>query len=130
VFVNSLSDRFHENLSSEAIRRVCRVMADVPWHTYQVLTKRSGRMRDLLCGELRELAGWPRVWWGVSVENRRHGYPRIEHLRQVPAALRFLSIEPLLEALARSTSPVSIGSSWAAKAGQARGRCGRSGCCR
>jgi protein gp37 len=69
------------------------------WHTYQVLTKRSGRMRDLLRGRLRPFAELPHVWWGVSAENRRHGLPRVEHLRQAPARVRFLSAEPLLEDL-------------------------------
>ena len=55
------------------------------WHTYQVLTKRSERMRDLLRTELRDAADEPHIWWGVSVENRRHGLPRIEHLRAAPA---------------------------------------------
>jgi protein gp37 len=100
VFVNSMSDLFHENLPVADIRRVCEVMADVPRHTYQVLTKRAERMADLLTGELREFASLPQIWWGVSVENRRHGLPRIDHLRRVPAAgVRFLSVEPYLEDL-------------------------------
>ena len=69
------------------------------WHTYQVLTKRSERLRDLLLTKLRDVADEPHIWWGVSVENRRHGLPRIEHLRESPARMRFLSIEPLLEDL-------------------------------
>ena len=69
------------------------------WHTYQVLTKRSERMRDLLQTRLRDAADEPHIWWGVSVENRRHGLPRIEHLRESPARVRFLSVEPLLEDL-------------------------------
>lgn len=74
-------------------------MRDVPRHIYQVLTKRASRMRELLTGSLREFADLPHVWWGVSVENRRHGLPRIDELRAVPGANRFLSIEPLLEDL-------------------------------
>ena len=69
------------------------------WHTYQVLTKRSERLRDLLQTKLRDAADEPHIWWGVSVENRRHGLPRIDHLRAAPAAVRFLSVEPLLEDL-------------------------------
>ncbi len=100
VFVNSMSDLFHENLPAADIRRVCEVMAEVRRHTYQVLTKRAERMADLLNGELRQFAGLPHVWWGVSVENRRHGLPRVGQLRRVPAAgVRFLSCEPLLEDL-------------------------------
>ncbi len=99
VFVNSMSDLFHENLPTEDIRRVCVVMAEVSRHTYQVLTKRADRMCELLCGPLREFADLPHIWWGVSVDNRRHGLPRINELRRVPDAIRFLSIEPLLEDL-------------------------------
>src|SRR5262249_54370173 len=73
VFVNSMSDLFHENRAVADIRRVCEVMAEVPRHTYQVLTKRAERMADLLSGEVRAFASLPQVWWGVSVENRRHG---------------------------------------------------------
>jgi protein gp37 len=100
VFVNSMSDLFHEQLAVDDIRQVCEVMATVRRHTYQVLTKRAERMADLLNGELREFAGLPNVLWGVSVENVKHGLPRIDHLRRVPAGgLRFLSCEPLLEDL-------------------------------
>jgi protein gp37 len=99
VFVNSMSDLFHETLPVETIRLVCEVMRDVPRHIYQVLTKRADRMRELLSGPLREFAELPNIWWGVSVENRRHGLPRIEELRRTPAAVRFLSVEPLLEDL-------------------------------
>jgi protein gp37 len=99
IFVNSMSDLFHENLSAEDIRKVCAVMAQANHHTYQVLTKRPERMRELLSGSLREFAERPHVWWGTSVDNRRHGLPRIEHLRRTPAEVRFLSVEPLLEEL-------------------------------
>ena len=99
VFVNSMSDLFHEEVPDEYIETVVRVMQEANWHTYQVLTKRSERMRDLLRTKLRFAAKLPHIWWGVSVENRKHGLPRIEHLRAAPAMLRFLSIEPLLEDL-------------------------------
>jgi len=69
------------------------------WHTYQVLTKRSGRLLALLSGRLRFAAELENIWWGVSVEDRKHGLPRVDHLRQAPAKVRFLSIEPLLEDL-------------------------------
>ena len=105
VFVNSMSDLFHKNVSDDYILAVVRVMRLANWHTYQVLTKRSERMRDLLQTKLRDAAGEPHIWWGVSVENRRHGLPRIEHLRGAPAAMRFLSIEPLLEDL----GPLDLG---------------------
>src|SRR5262249_41100007 len=71
------------------------------WHTFQVLTKRAERMRDVLTGELQYAARHPHIWWGVSVENRRHGVPRIQVLQDTPLAVRFLSIEPLLEDLGR-----------------------------
>lgn len=101
VFVNSMSDLFQEGVPTEYIIEVARVMQRADWHTYQVLTKRHDRMRELLCGELSWLARLPHVWFGVSVENRRHGLPRLEALRHTPAAIRFLSIEPLLEDLGR-----------------------------
>ncbi len=72
-------------------------MTTANWHTYQVLTKRSERLRDLLSGRLKFAAEQENIWWGVSVEDRKYGLPRIEHLRQAPAKVRFLSIEPLLE---------------------------------
>ena len=99
VFVNSMSDLFHKDVPDDYIEAVVRVMRQADWHTYQVLTKRSERMRDLLGAKLRDAAAEPHIWWGVSVENRTHGLPRIEHLRSAPARMRFLSIEPLLEDL-------------------------------
>ena len=99
VFVNSVSDLFQEGVPTEYIAAVGRVMEQATWHTFQVLTKRHQRLRELLSRELAWLAGLPNVWFGVSVENRRHGLPRVEALRRTPAAIRFLSIEPLLEDL-------------------------------
>lgn len=99
VFVNSMSDLFHEAVPEAYITVVAAVMEATPWHTYQVLTKRSARLRALLSGRLRAIADMPNVWWGVSVENRKHGLPRIEHLQETPARIRFLSVEPLLEDL-------------------------------
>ncbi|MCC7291471.1 MAG: phage Gp37/Gp68 family protein [Phycisphaerales bacterium] len=97
IFVNSMSDLFHADVSDEYIAACVGVMETANWHTYQVLTKRSDRLRDLLKTKLRGAAGLAHIWWGVSVENRKHGLVRIEHLRAAPAAVRFLSIEPLLE---------------------------------
>lgn len=99
VFVNSMSDLFHKDVLDEYIVLVAQVMAAANWHTYQVLTKRSERLRDMLQSKLAFAAESPHIWWGVSVENRRHGIPRIEHLRQAEPAMAFLSIEPLLEDL-------------------------------
>jgi protein gp37 len=99
VFVNSMSDLFHEGVPDEYILRVAEVMKAANWHTFQVLTKRSERMAELLRTKLRFAAELPHIWWGVSVENRKHGLPRIDHLRTAPAVVRFLSVEPLLEDL-------------------------------
>jgi protein gp37 len=99
IFVNSMSDLFHEGLPIEYIVAVARVMTAAKWHTFQVLTKRSGRMCELLKTEIAFAATEPHIWWGVSVENRKHGLPRVDHLRNAPALNRFLSIEPLLEDL-------------------------------
>ncbi len=99
VFVNSMSDLFHKDVAEDYVEAVCRTMERANWHTYQVLTKRSSRMRDMLRGRIRFAADIPHIWWGVSVEDRVHGLIRIDHLRQAPAAVRFLSIEPLLEDL-------------------------------
>ena len=101
IFVNSMSDLFHEGIPNDYVSDVARVMTEANWHTYQVLTKRAARMADMLNGDLHFAAGAPNVWWGVSVEDRQHGLPRIEHLRSAPAQVRFLSIEPLLEDLGR-----------------------------
>src|SRR5450759_2955404 len=81
VFVNSMSDLFHEDVPDEYVQAVATGMSVTPWHTYQVLTKRAHRLRLLLNGSLRFAAALPNVWWGVSVENRKHGLPRIAHLR-------------------------------------------------
>jgi len=99
VFVNSMSDLFHEEVPDSYIESVVGLMVQAHWHTYQVLTKRSTRMRDLLETKLRFAAAEPHIWWGTSVEDKKHGVPRIEHLRSASAGVRFLSIEPLLEEL-------------------------------
>jgi protein gp37 len=101
IFVNSMSDLFHEDVPETYILRVAKTMHLARWHTYQVLTKRSTRLRDMLQGRLREVADEAHIWWGVSVENRKHGLPRIDDLQSAPAAVRFLSVEPLLEDLGK-----------------------------
>jgi protein gp37 len=96
IFVNSLSDLYHEAIGDEFIRRVFDTMQRADWHRFQVLTKRSARLR-----QVAPFLPWPEhVWQGVSVENERFLY-RIDDLRQVPAAVRFLSLEPLLGPLSR-----------------------------
>jgi protein gp37 len=97
VFVNSVSDLFHDQVADDYITRVADVMLQVNWHTYQVLTKRSERMRDLLNSSLGFAAMAPHIWWGVSVEDCKYGLPRIGHLLAANAAVRFVSLEPLLE---------------------------------
>lgn len=96
IFVNSMSDLFHEDVPTEFIQLVFGVMRRTPQHTYQILTKRSERLKDL-SSQLE----WPsNVWMGVSVENSDYLY-RIDHLRATRAAIRFLSLEPLLGPLDR-----------------------------
>jgi protein gp37 len=99
IFVNSMSDLFHEEVLDEYIEKVSRVMLAANWHTYQVLTKRADRMATMLQGKLRTAAKAPHIWWGVSVENRKHGLLRIDRLRSANPAVAFLSVEPLLEDL-------------------------------
>lgn len=101
IFVNSMSDLFQEDVPDAYIEQVVRVMRMANWHTYQVLTKRADRMRDMLNGALAFAAGDKHIWWGVSVEDKKYGLPRIDSLRETAVAMRFLSIEPLLEDLGR-----------------------------
>jgi protein gp37 len=92
-FVNSMSDLFHERIPDNFLDSVFDTVRATPQHTYQILTKRAGRLLQYFAK--REV---PRnVWLGVSVEDRHFGVPRIDYLRQVRAQVRFLSIEPLLE---------------------------------
>jgi protein gp37 len=110
-----MSDLFHEDVPDEYILKVARVMVSANWHTYQILTKRAGRMSRLLQNELLFAAQQHHIWWGVSVENRKHGLPRIDLLRQSAARVKFLSIEPLLEDL----GPIDLsGIDWAIVGGE------------
>lgn len=94
-FVNSMSDVFHEDVPFEYIDRIFDTIRQTPWHTYQILTKRAGRMALYFANRQP-----PRnAWLGVSVEDREYGVPRIDYLRTVNAEVRFLSVEPLLESL-------------------------------
>jgi len=99
IFVNSMSDLFQDEVPDEFIVQAARVMSLANWHTYQVLTKRARRLRELLSGKLKFAADATNIWWGVSVENRKHGLPRVRDLQLSTATVRFLSIEPLLEDL-------------------------------
>ena len=99
VFVNSMSDLFQDGVPDEYILAVARVMAMANWHTFQVLTKRAERLRDMSFGPMQFAAFKAHIWWGVSVEDKKHGIPRIAHLQEASVEMRFLSIEPLLEDL-------------------------------
>lgn len=99
VFVNSMSDLFHQKVPESYIRLVFEVMSLANWHVYQVLTKRAARLRAVADRLPRELVEQRHVWLGVSVEDRKYGLPRIDELRETPAGVRFLSVEPLLEDL-------------------------------
>jgi protein gp37 len=91
IFVNSMSDLFHEAIPFQFVERVFAAMGEAHWHTFQILTKRHERL-----SKLAPLLPWhPNVWMGVSVENRRFVH-RADYLREVPAAVRFISAEPLL----------------------------------
>jgi protein gp37 len=91
IFVNSMSDLFHERIPEEFLQQVFAVMVEAEQHTFQILTKRHERL-----AELAPSLPWPpNVWMGVSIENRRF-VKRADYLRQVPAAVRFISAEPLL----------------------------------
>jgi protein gp37 len=94
VFVNSMSDIFHDEVPEEFVHRVFDVMGRAWWHTFQLLTKRAERM-EMLASTI----DWPlNVWMGVSVEARQYLF-RIDHVRKLPARVKFISFEPLLEAL-------------------------------
>jgi protein gp37 len=96
VFVNSMSDLFHARVPLDFVRQVFRVIADTPQHTYQVLTKRSSRLP-----KVADKLDWPtNLWMGVSVEDASTLF-RVDDLRAAPAAVRFLSCEPLLGPLDR-----------------------------
>lgn len=90
-------------------------MVTAKWHTFQVLTKRSERMKELLTGSVSFAADQEHIWWGVSAEDRQYGLPRIAHLQEIPARVRFLSIEPLLEDLGQFDLS---GISWAIVGGE------------
>lgn len=94
-FVNSMSDVFHEKVPFEYIDKIFATIEATPQHTYQILTKRAARMAKYFASRRVPM----NAWIGVSVEDRKYGLPRIDHLRTVPATVRFLSVEPLLESL-------------------------------
>lgn len=95
IFVNSMSDLFHKDVPKTFIDAVFDTMEEANWHTYQVLTKRSSLMRDYLKSRYSDRVPPDHIWTGVSVEDHR-GTARIDHLRDAPSAVRFLSVEPLI----------------------------------
>jgi len=110
-FVNSMSDLFHPKVPSAFVESVFETMQEANWHTYQILTKRADRMADFL----RDKQVADHIWVGTSVENKKHGIPRINHLRRIEAKTRFLSAEPLLEDL----GPLDLdGISWVIVGGE------------
>lgn len=94
-----MSDLFHPRVPDSYIVNVAEIMMQAKWHQFQILTKRAARLGDLLRTTLEFATASSHVWWGVSVENRKHGLPRVEELRETPASVKFLSVEPLLEPL-------------------------------
>ena len=96
IFVNSMSDLFHEDIPAQYVKAVFKVMNRASWHNFQILTKRPERLAELAA----EVTWSPNIWQGVSVESPEYLW-RIAHLRQVPARVRFLSLEPLLAAIPR-----------------------------
>lgn len=100
AFVGSMSDLFHERIPAAFVTEVFGVMRLADWHVFPILTKRAERMKKLLsAARHRGLDEHEHIWLGVSVEDRRHGVPRIKRLRETPVARRFLALEPLLEDL-------------------------------
>jgi protein gp37 len=112
IFVNSMSDLFQEALAEEFVRRVWQIMEQAHWHTFQILTKRPERMLSLLTKPAFRVL--PHVWLGSSVENEEH-IGRIELLRRTPAAIRFVSFEPLLAPI---SNPDLTGIHWAIVGGE------------
>jgi protein gp37 len=100
VFCGSMCDWADNNAPEGQRGRLWQLIRDTPHLTWQLLTKRGGNIHRFLPDDWG--TGYPNVWLGVTVEDQKHGFPRIEHLREIPATVRFLSMEPLLE-------PVGIG---------------------
>ncbi len=99
IFVNSMSDLFHESVPDSYIQTVLDITQIAPWHTYQILTKRSERLRALGTTRMSRAMAGQQLWLGVSIEDRKHGLPRLVDLQNTPARRRFISLEPLLEDL-------------------------------
>ena len=94
-FVNSMSDLFHEQMPDDFLNKIFKVIEQTPHHVYQILTKREDKMAKYFSNKMLQA----NVWLGVTVEDKKSGFPRIDKLRNIRAAIKFLSIEPLLEDL-------------------------------
>lgn len=94
IFVNSMSDLFHEDIPLDFIKRVFETMNKAHWHTFQILTKRSERLLEVA----DKLAWTSNIWQGVTVESQQYVY-RIEHLKHIPSTIKFISFEPLLSSI-------------------------------
>ena len=120
IFVNSMSDLFHDLVSDDFIVDVWKVMEATPQHNYQILTKRPGRMRHILTRNKKIKDSLSNVWLGTSVESDEF-VGRIDELRKIPASIRFISFEPLID----SVGEVNLeGIHWAIIGGES-GRCAR-----
>jgi protein gp37 len=120
IFVNSMSDLFHKDVPDDFIEKVFRVMCDANQHTYQVLTKRPERMLDWMQRYGWNLSHTPHIWFGVSVENQQAANDRIPLLLHTPAAVRFLSCEPLLgsvDLMNYLSYPMPMTDEWGAQVG-------------
>ena len=115
VFVNSMSDLFHPDVPTDFISAVFETMGRASWHTFQILTKRSERLLEFA----DSLPWFENIWMGVSVENQKYVH-RVRHLKNVPASVRFLSVEPLLGPISRL--PLS-GIDWVIVGGESGPRC-------
>ncbi len=115
VFVNSMSDLFHPDVDADFISAIFETMGRASWHTFQILTKRSERLLELA----NSLPWFENVWMGVSVENQKYVH-RVRHLKNVPASVRFLSVEPFLGPIPRL--PLS-GIDWVIVGGESGPRC-------
>lgn len=114
IFVNSMSDLFHEEIPFLFLQKVFRIIRETPWHVYQILTKRPERLLDLA----PQLDWHENIWIGVSVENQDYIH-RIDYLRKVPAKVRFLSCEPLLGSLQLDLTDIH----WVIVGGESGNRC-------
>ena len=126
IFVNSMSDLFHKAVPRAFVDAVFETMENADWHVFQILTKRSSRLRAYVNARYADRPAPAHIWMGVSVEDGTK-LSRVRHLRDTAARVRFLSLEPLSGRSSSLISMESIGPSWAARAAQERGQCIQTG---